>query len=419
LYVLVVGSLGALFQTRGSLLVSLVATGVIAVAFQPMRAYLQQSVNRLFYGERDDPYAVLSRLGERLEATLAPDAVLPTIVETVKEALKLPYVAITLATDDERLASDGSVSVGDSSMIAAASGSPVVKSVRLPLVHQGETVGEIVLAPRTPGETFSAADRRLLQDLAHQIGVAVHAVRLTADLQRLTTDLQRSRERLVLAREEERRRLRRDLHDGLGPTLAALALTASNVGDLIPINPSAATALATDLQNEIRATVADIRRLVYDLRPPALDELGIVAAIRERAIQIGRRESEVGNRGTEDGGPGSRRLKVIVEAPEHLPPLPAAVEVAAYRIVQEALTNVVRHAQADTCIVRLSLTDALEVEIVDDGTGLPPEHPAGVGLFSMRERAAELGGSCVIERNHGNGTRVYARLPVDDFSAKE
>jgi signal transduction histidine kinase len=345
---------------------------------------------------------------------------LPTIVETVKEALKLPYVAITLATDDQRpMTNDGSESTVDWSTIAAASGSPVGNSVRLPLVYQGETVGELVLAPRTPGETFGAADRRLLQDLAHQIGVAVHAVHLTADLQRLTTDLQRSRERLVLAREEERRRLRRDLHDGLGPTLAALALTASNVGDLIPINPSAATALATDLQNEIRATVADIRRLVYDLRPPALDELGIVAAIRERAIQIGRRESEVGNRGTEDGGPGSRRLKVIVEAPEHLPPLPAAVEVATYRIVQEALTNVVRHAQADTCIVRLSLTDALEVEIVDDGAGLPPEHPAGVGLFSMRERAAELGGSCVIERNHGNGTRVYARLPVDDFSATE
>ncbi len=393
IYILVVGSLSTLFQTRSNLLISLIATGLVAVLFQPLRTRLQRSVNRLIYGERDDPYAVLSHLGHRLEVTLAPGAVLPTIVETVAQALKLPYVAMSMKRNEELI-------------IAASYGEPASHPIRLPLVYQTEQVGELVLAPRAPDESFSAADNRLLNDLTHQIGVAVHAVRLTADLQRLTTDLQRSRERLVLAREEERRRLRRDLHDGLGPTLAALALTASNVGDLILTDPTAARALANELQNEIRATIGDIRRLVYELRPPALDELGLVAAIRERAVQYSSAQRASGGLGA------PTRLQVSVEAPAHLPPLPAALEVAVYRIVQEAITNVTRHAHAQSCVVRLSLTDVLQVEITDDGIGLPAERRAGVGLLSMRERAVELGGSCVIEKLNGTGTRVCARLPV-------
>lgn len=388
IYVLVVGTLGILFQARGNLLISLVATGLVAVLFQPLRHRLQRSVNRLVYGERDDPYAVLSRLGQRLEATLAPESVLPTIVETVAQALKLPYAAISMKYDDE-------------ATLAASYGVAGDELVRLPLLYQAEPLGELLLAPRAPGEAFSAADKRLLTDLSHEAGVAVHAVRLNADLQRLTVDLQRSRERLVLAREEERRRLRRNLHDGLGPTLAALALTASTVEDLIPSDPLAASRLVAELQNEIRATVGDIRRLAYELRPSTLDELGLVAAIRERANQL----SSMQRAGTEAG------LQVSVEAPDNLPALPAAIEVAAYRIVQEALTNVTRHAQARTCIVRLSLSDVLQVEILDDGIGLPAEREAGVGLLSMRERAAELSGTCVIEKRNGSGTRSSAQLP--------
>jgi len=166
------------------------------VLVQPLRQRLQRGVNRLLYGERDEPYAVLSRLGRRLEGTLAPDAVLPAIVETVAGALKLPYAAIALRE-------------GECLAVVAAFGQPVGDPLRLPLVYRHEAVGELLLAPRAPGEPFSPADRRLLDDLARQAGVAAHAVRLTADLQR-------SRERLVTLREEERRRLRRDPHDGLG-----------------------------------------------------------------------------------------------------------------------------------------------------------------------------------------------------------
>ncbi|HEY6406288.1 MAG TPA: GAF domain-containing protein, partial [Ktedonobacteraceae bacterium] len=200
IYVLVIVSLGTLFQAQGNFVIALLATGLVAVLFQPLRERLQKTINRLTYGERDDPYGVLSRLGQQLEATLAPDAVLPTIAETIARALKLPYVAVTLTQEH-------------SFTIAASYGLAVDKPLRVPLIYQSEHIGELIFAPRARGDSFTPADQRLLDDLARQVGVAAHAVRLTADLQR-------SRERLVTTREEERRRLRRDLHDGLGPTLA-------------------------------------------------------------------------------------------------------------------------------------------------------------------------------------------------------
>lgn len=375
LYVLIVGGVGALFQVRGSFLVSLLATGLVAVLFAPLRDRLQRGVNRLMYGEREDPYAVISRLGERLESTLAPDAVLPTIVESVREALKLPYAAITLKDDEAPVAS---------------AGEPFGEPLRLPLSYQNETVGELALGPRPGSETFAPADRRLLEVLARQTGIAAHAVRLTADLQR-------SRERLVTAREEERRRLRRDLHDGLGAQLAGLNVQTGVLRRLIPCDPAAADEVAVELRTEVRSAIADIRRLVYDLRPPALDDLGLIAALRQLADRYGAEDE---------------RLRVSVDAPQDLPHLPAAVEVAAYRISQEALTNVVRHARAQGCVVRLDVTDEVRLEIIDDGIGVPEAHTAGVGLFSMRERAAELGGTYAVERAPEGGTRVLVRLPL-------
>jgi signal transduction histidine kinase len=281
----------------------------------------------------------LSHLGERLGASLAPEAVLPTIVQTVADALKLPYVAIALEQDN-RLS------------VAASVGTVRGEPLRLPLAYQGESVGALVLSPRVADETLSAADRRLLEHLAHQAGVAVHAVRLTA------ADLQRSRERLVVGREEERRRLRRDLHDGLGPRLASLTVRLEAAGERQALDRVAELPL-DDLAERVREAVADIRRLVYGLRPPALDELGLLNALQEAATQyVYQRSGD---------------LEITIAASEPLSPLPAAVEVAAYRIVQEALTNVARHADARHCSVHLGLDSAarlLRVQIQDDGRGL-------------------------------------------------
>ncbi|HEU0294906.1 MAG TPA: histidine kinase [Anaerolineales bacterium] len=379
LYMIVVGVAGALFQAVGNTLLAILATGLIAVLFQPLRQRLQRGINHLMYGERDDPYVVLSRLGQRLEAAYAPESVLPTIVETVAQTLKLPYVGIALNQD------------GDFK-IAAEFGRSKSEPISLPLIYQGEPVGELILAPRAPGEPFTSSERQLLDDLARQAGVAAHAIRLT-------TDLQRSRERLVAAREEERRRLRRDLHDGLGPQLAGVALKLETLRNRLTDDPLAASLLA-DLAKRTQDATADIRHLVYELRPPTLDELGLVMALREGAAQYNQQ--------------GANGLNITFEAPESLPPLPAAVEVAVYRITQEALTNVIRHAEARACFVRLSLDKSaglLCLEVQDDGRGLLTKRRTGVGLNSMRERAEELGGTFTITPVPNGGTHLSARLP--------
>ena len=382
LYVLLVAYLGALFRADDSPFVSLIATGVVAVAFQPLRTFVQRSINRLMYGERDEPYQVISRLGQRLENAIAPDALLPTIAQTVRDALKLPFAAINIERDGQLVAS-------------AASGTPAVEPFVVPLAHQGATIGQLLLGPRSPGETFSGADRRLLSDLARQAGVAAHAMLLHQQTVQLVDDLQQSRERIVTAREEERRRLRRDFHDGLGPQLASLTLKVDAARDEIAYDPAAAAAMLGDVKGDLQTAIADVRRLVYALRPPALDEMGLIGAVR---VQLGR---------SAQGG-----LRITIEAPEDLPRLSAAVEVAAYRIIMEAVTNVQRHAQAQSCRVRVEAHEVLEIEIVDDGRGLPEHVESGVGLISMRERAHEVGGICTITGGATTGTLVHATLPL-------
>ena len=385
LYIVIVVGLGTLFSALGNLLLSLLATGLAAVLFQPLRQRLQLAVNHLMFGERDDPYRVLLRLGSRLEATLASDALLPIIVETVAQALKLPYVAITFKQQEEDILAASTGETNEHEVL-----------VRVPLVARAEQVGELLLAARTPGESLMPADMRLLHDLSPQIGIAVHAVRLTADLKQLSGDLQQSRTRLITAREEERRRLRRELHDGLGPTLASLTFKIDAARNLIQ-DTARADRMLEDVRQQTQEAISEIRRLVYDLRPPALDELGLLSALREQVVQYQR-----------------QGLQIIIEAPENLPPLPAAVEVAVYRIVREALTNVVRHAEAQRCLLRLHLhSGVLSLQITDDGKGITHIHQIGVGLLAMRERAAELSGSCTITRVSTGGTMVQVSLPLE------
>jgi signal transduction histidine kinase len=261
------------------------------------------------------------------------------------------------------------------------------------LTYHGEYVGALTLAPRPGERELAANDRQLLADFARQAGVVVHAARLAADLRR-------SRESIIAAREEERRRIRRDLHDGLGPVLATLVVQLDVARALFQSDQQAADAVLAEAASQTRAAIVDVRRLVYALRPPALDDLGLVGALRVHANSI---------LGSE--------LQVWVDSPEQLPPLPAAIEVAAYRIVQEALTNVLKHAGARTCRVALSVAGverhrALLIEVSDDGVGLPELRHAGVGLVAMRERAEEVGGTCAIARGAAGGTRVSVCLPL-------
>lgn len=394
---LIVGIFSALFQQRANFVVSLLASGVTIVLFQPLRLRLQSAVDRLMYGERDNPYKVISRLGQRLEAALAPETVLPTIVETVAQSLKLPYAAIVLTEEKE-------------AKMVAVYGKAQEEVAHLPLTYQAEPVGELLLAPRAPGEAFTPADRALLTDLARQAGISVHTVQLTADLQRLTAELQHSQTQLVTTREEERRRLRRDLHDGLGSVLASLNMQTGAIRALLTSDLPAADALLLEQQQTIRSAIGDIRRLVYELRPPSLDELGLVGALRERAAQYNAQRGLAGGR---DGAEGLHGLRVDVSASDLPPALPAAVEVAVYRIVQEALANVARHARAHSCQIDLVQEDGqLHVEITDDGIGLPASYSPGIGLRSMRERARELGGNFEVFSRPEGGTLVCVCLPI-------
>jgi signal transduction histidine kinase len=373
-YVGVVGALGLLFQQRAGLLISLLATGVIAVAFAPLRMRVQAAVNRLLFGARRDPYEVLADLGRHMEATSADTPLLEAVASTVARALRLPYVALRGPADS-------------SDSIHAEHGSKVGESIVIPLVHQGEPTGELVLALGPHRAELSTEDQRLLGDLTRQAAAAVHSVVVTAQLQR-------SRERLVSVIEEERRRLRRDLHDGLGPALAAQTLKAGSARALFTRDPERAQALLEEMEVDAQTAMADVRRLVYNLRPPALDELGLAGAIRQTAA-------------THAGG-----MLMTVELPDELPPLPAAVELAAYRIAQEALTNVTRHARAGRCRLRLTVNEDLELEVIDNGIGLGKAGPPGVGMSSIRERAAELGGTSSIGPGRSSGTRVFVQLPI-------
>ncbi|HEY5732012.1 MAG TPA: GAF domain-containing sensor histidine kinase, partial [Anaerolineales bacterium] len=381
LYVLVVGAFGTFFQAQGNLLITLLATGLIAVLFQPLRERLQHGVNRLIYGERDDPIEALSRLGKQMEVALPSDQVLPALVKTIAQTLKLPYVGITMKA-------------GRDIVFGQESENPV----SFPFTFQGETSGVLLISPRSPGESFSSAELRLLQNLARQAGVVVRNAQLTADLQH-------SRQILVTTREEERHRLRRDLHDGIGPTMAGLTLKLDAAKDLISSSLETgkkeeleeAMQLLTELKSQTQETVQNIRHIVHTLRPPSLDVLGLIPALQAHFGQV--------------ATPRSLDIQMITD-PQSFPRLSAAVEVAAYRIVLEAVTNVINHAQAEFCNVSLTLEDGnLKMEIKDDGMGLPKVRKHGIGLDSMRERAEELGGHLELSSS-SHGTRVCAEIPI-------
>jgi signal transduction histidine kinase len=314
-------------------------------------------------------------LGRRLN-TVPDKELLASLADTVASSLRLPYVAIEGA--------DGGP--------LAACGTPGETVERWPMSAEQGPAGFLVAAPRRGEDAFDERDRELLGDIAGQIGVAVYAVGLTAELLR-------SRQHLVTAREEERRRLRRDLHDGLGPVLTAVGLTLDAARTTVRSNPPTAERHIVEAKEATAQALTDLRRLVHGLRPPVLDDLGLVPALRAQADRLA----------------AGSVLTVTIDAGE-IPDLPAAVEVAAFRIAVEAVTNARRHSDASACHVRLAASDgALTICVRDNGNTAAPWAP-GVGLTAMRERAEELGGTMRAGPEPAGGASVNARLPLPSAS---
>ena len=367
IYAGVVGGAGVMLDDRGAAWLPWAAAGVVAVAFAPLRDGLQGAANRLVHGRWSAPAEVLADTGRRLADAADGPALLASLTDELVDGLGLARAEIR----------------DSHGRVLAGSGGTAALTGHLPLTAYGGPVGAL----HWSGPALRETDQRLLGDVAHQIGGAVHTLGLVEELRE-------AREALVLAREAERRRIRRDLHDGLGPSLAGLGFEVDALANLLEAGRPVEDRLET-LRTGLRSTVTEVRRIVEGLRPPAIDDLGLFGAL----TQLGRSLSD---------GSG---LELAVALPEDIGALPAAVEVAAYRIAQEALTNVVRHASASTCWVAGSLSaDALVLEVSDDGRGGagPGE---GAGMHTMRERAAEIGGEVDVRSVEG-GTSVTIRLPL-------
>jgi two-component system, NarL family, sensor kinase len=325
-------------------------------------------------------YAIIVRLVRSLTEDSRSTEALSGLAEALAKNLRLAHVEVQLHD----------LGGNPGGEVVSTWGRPGAGSRHFGLIYRGERMGTIVASRRKSGD-FTANERVLFEELARELAVAVHVLRITHALRR-------SSQTLIEAREEERRRICRDLHDGVGPVLTAITMRVDAARAMLGAQPAAAEAVLAELHVETKNAVGTVRRLIHELRRPALLSRGLSRAIRDQAAQFERAS----------GG----QLKTRVQVQPDLPPLPPAVELAAYRILSEALTNVAKHAGARHCVVRLHVQRDFRLEVVDDGVGLPDQVDKGLGLASMRERARELGGDCTISRRWPVGTRVLASFPL-------
>lgn len=350
-----------------------VVLAVAVLLYGPVRQRLSASVRRLMLGERGNRYDAVAGLASTLEKTDDTTEQLAAVARAVASAFAVPFVSVE-------------VDRGHGERLVTTFGERPAEVRTLPITWREATIGRLVLPARGLRSRLTVQDEELLGDLVRQAATAARS-------SQLAEEVQRSRERLVTAREEERRRIRRDLHDGFGPALSGIVFQLEAARMTVERDPARARAQLETVSTQVQEVVADVRRLVHDLRPPALDDRGLVGALRQQAEHLA--------------------VPLDVTAPDDLR-LPAAVEVAAYRIAGEALTNVARHADAHGArlLVEKADDDTLVLEVADDGRGIPADRAAGVGLASLRERAAELGGTTTISSPPGGGTVVRARLPL-------
>lgn len=375
IYILIVAGASFILPFSDNRLFAFVAAACIAVLFNPLRQRLQVAVNRWMFGMSQDPFTTLSSLIRLLASPSSPENTLQQVVDTIAAALKLPYAAIQLERDGEFYS-------------AAVYGTPIPETFVRPLLHDHKVVGRLLIASRANGEPVRDPDRKLLEVISLHVSVVAQSVRQEERLRM-------SRQRLITTLDEERKRIRRDLHDELGPTLASIALHADTAKDLVLGDPQEAIGMLQKIIEKTQKSVIEIRQLVYGLRPSILDESGLEGAIRQHISSL---------------EPGSVSIKL--ETIGDLSAVPANVGLVAYRIIQEATTNIVNHARATTCTIRLSLGDDLAIEIEDDGIGLSDQRQNGLGLKSMQDRAAEMKGSFVINSSSLEGTRIISHIPV-------
>jgi two-component system, NarL family, sensor kinase len=354
---------------------AVIAAIAIAIGLAPARNVVQHGVDRLLYGQRRDPYAVLTDLGRHVSAAVAPGEVLTIVCRELATTLRLPYAAITLTTDR---------------MPVAAHGSPLDTTARIPLTYAGAPVGRLdVDAVRR--HQLDPAEERLLGDFAQQAATAAHATGLAREL-RLSHD------RLSSARDQERHRIRRDLHDQLAPALAGVALGIGAARRAVAPRDPRTGDLLEKLRAEVRDSLDDVKLLVADLRPTILERYGLLDALRQHAAAVS----------------SDTFVTSVAAAAGPITVLPSRVAVAAYRIALEAVANASRHSGATACRVTLEVDgNVLRLTVSDNGVGLPLVYrQRGLGLRSMTERAAELGGRCVITAAVPHGTLIEATLPL-------
>jgi len=394
-YVGLVAGIGTLVGHRGSPLLSAIAAAVIAVAFQPMRERTRRFANRLVYGKRATPYEVLGEFSSRVGETLATEDVLPQMAQTLAEATGAARADVWLKVADE-LRDEASWPEGserlDALRITGEDVSGIQSDLATPVRYRGELLGAISLTKR-PGEALTPTESTLAVDLASQAGLVLRNAKLTEELLASLHELRASRQRIVTAQDQARRRLERNIHDGAQQQLVALAMKQRLVGGFVKKDPDKAMELLTQLQADTAEAVENLRDLARGIYPPLLADQGLAAALQAQA-----RKSAV---------------PTVVES-DGLGRYPQDAEAAVYFCALEALQNAAKYAQASRATIRLAAADGhLSFTVEDDGVGFDPAADGnGTGMQGMSDRLAALGGELRVQSRVGTGTLVEGTVPL-------
>lgn len=364
----------SLLPTANQWLLNLITVLCLSLTFVPISRWLQNRINEMIYARDDDLDALPVLINQQLRGMQNLNLTLPQVVEAIGTKLYVPFVAIVVENAPDQHCAFGV-------------NKPELPIVTYPVSYLDQPLATLLVSHRAKNRPLTDSDDAILRECAQQMGIALYVVGLTAVLQT-------AREQLIIAREAERRRIRNDLHDGLAPTLSSFQLQLGTIRRLLSQNPAQAEQMIAELSSDLREATAVIRQLVYDLRPPLLDDLGLIEAIKNMRLT-------------------DTSLQLTVIAPDPLPTLSAAVEVALYRIASEALHNITKHAQATRCTINLlPEADSILLTIVDDGQGIGANQLGGIGIQSMRDRATELGGTFTIQPISASGTQLEVRLPL-------